>query len=174
MTNWKGLKRVFRYIRDTLEYGLFFIQGSNSEILLQTYVDANWATNKDQKSTSGFLVQVFGCTVIWSTKKQTGIIFSSTEAEYVAIAATLTDVIWLKGLLEDFGVRTVNLIVVYEDNQSVTYLEHRRTKPQNLKPVITSTVTRSARTRNNCLMLIYRRKLTQTCISNYIYIYIYI
>lgn len=52
--------------------------------------------------------------VSWSTKKQTGIILSSTETEYVALAITMTEVIWIKGLLEDFNIYSVNPIIVYE------------------------------------------------------------
>ncbi|XP_046145885.1 secreted RxLR effector protein 161-like [Osmia bicornis bicornis] len=103
MAHWKGLKRILRYIKGTLDYGLIFRRGTNPGIPLQVYVDANWATDDDRKSTTGFLLQVFGSTVSWSTRKQTGITLSSTEAEYVALATALMDAIWLKGLLEDFN-----------------------------------------------------------------------
>ena len=90
------------------------------------------ATDSDRKSPSGFLLQVFGSTVSWSTKKQTGITLSSTEAEYVALATALTEAIWLKELLEDFSVKNDYPIEVYEDNQSVIHLlnrwKHRRLK----------------------------------------------
>ena len=86
LIHWKGLKRLLRYIRATLDYGLFFKRGSNPKVPLRVYVDENSATDNDRKSTTGFLLQVFGSTVIWSTKKQTGITLLSTEAEYVALA----------------------------------------------------------------------------------------
>lgn len=123
LVHWKGLKRILRYVKGT-NYGLLFKYNSNRKVPLQAYVDANWADN-DRKSTTGFLLQVFGSTVNWSTKKQTGITLSSTEAEYVALATAMTEIIWLKGLLEDFNVHNVNPIKVYEDNQSVIHLLSR-------------------------------------------------
>lgn len=132
LTHWKGLKRVLRHIRGTLDYGLLFKRGLDSETPLRVCVDANWATDNDRKSTTGFLLQVFGSTVAWkkqaterSTKKQTRITLSSTEAEYVALATALTEAIWLKGLLEDFNVNSAHPIAVYEDNQSVIHLLSR-------------------------------------------------
>ena len=41
LIHWKGLKRILRNIRGTLDYGLLFKQGSNSEPPLRVYVDAN-------------------------------------------------------------------------------------------------------------------------------------
>lgn len=108
LTHMKGLKQVLRYIRGTLSYGLLFERGVNSETSLRVYVDAKWATDKDRKSTTGFLLQVFGSIVAWSTRKQTGITLSSTEAEYVALAVALTEAIWLKGLLEDINIYEAN------------------------------------------------------------------
>lgn len=137
LIHWKGLKRVLRYIRGTLDYGLLFKRGLDPETPFRVYVDANWATDCDRKSTTGFLLQVFGPTVAWSTKKQTGVTLSSTEAEYVALATALTEAIWLKGLLEDFSVNSDRSIVVHEDNQSVIHLlsrwEHRRLKHVDVK-----------------------------------------
>lgn len=111
LIHWKGLKRVLRYIKGTLDYGLFLKRDTNPEVPLQVYVDANWATDSDRKSTTCFLLQVFGSTVSWSTRKQTGITLSSTEAEYVALATALTEAIWLKGLLEDFNVNGTDPII---------------------------------------------------------------
>jgi hypothetical protein len=75
--------------------------------------------------------------VCWVTKKQSTVALSSTEAEYVALASASTELIWLKRLLEDFGVEFNEPIVVYEDNQSCIHLlkkwEHRRLKHVDVK-----------------------------------------
>jgi len=63
LIHWKGLKRILRYIKGTLNYGLLFKHDLSPEVLLQAYVDANWATDNDRKSTTGYLLQVFGSTV---------------------------------------------------------------------------------------------------------------
>ena len=42
--------------------------------------------------------------VVWKTKKQTTVARSSVEAEVHALASTVQEVIWLRWLLQDFGV----------------------------------------------------------------------
>ena len=42
--------------------------------------------------------------ISWRSKKQIVVAHSSTEAEYRALAATTTELIWLRWLLQDLGV----------------------------------------------------------------------
>ncbi|KAK9702403.1 Zinc knuckle [Popillia japonica] len=68
------------------------------------FADADRAeSQKDRKSTTGFLYQVFGGTVCWSTSKQSTVAISSAEAEYVALTETAREGVWLPNLLTDFG-----------------------------------------------------------------------
>lgn len=133
---WRGLKRILRYIKGTLDYGLFYERSSKKEVLV-SYADANWATDRDRKSTSGYIIEVYGAVVHWTTRKQTSVALSSTEAEYVALATAATELIWLKELLDDMGVKIEIPVVMFEDNQSVIYLldkwEHKRLKHVDVK-----------------------------------------
>jgi hypothetical protein len=45
-----------------------------------------------------------GSFIAWKTKKQTAVSRSSIEAELRAMASLTAEVIWLRWLLEDFGV----------------------------------------------------------------------
>ncbi|KAG2759882.1 hypothetical protein Pcac1_g28081 [Phytophthora cactorum] len=46
------------------------------------YSDADWAgDHSDRKSTSGYLFQVFGGPISWSSKKQSSVSLSTSEAE---------------------------------------------------------------------------------------------
>lgn len=109
----------------------------NARMPVRAYADADWTSDKDRKSTTGYLLQVYGATVCWVTKKQPTIALSSTEAEYVALAGAAAEVLWLKGLLGDFGINCDDPIVTYEDNQSCIHLlskwEHRRLKHIDVK-----------------------------------------
>ena len=52
--HWVVIKRVLKYLRYTLDYGLHY---SGYPAVLEGYSDANWiSTTKDSKSTSGHLV----------------------------------------------------------------------------------------------------------------------
>ena len=51
--HWQGIKRVFRYIRGTLDYHLEY-DGNKTDLQLKGYVDADWAGDTDtRRSTSG-------------------------------------------------------------------------------------------------------------------------
>jgi len=78
------------------------------------------------------LFEVFGATVSWTTRKQPTVALSSTEAEYVALASAVTELIWLKGLMHDLYIHIKEPIIIYENNQS-DKLEHRRLKHVDVK-----------------------------------------
>ncbi|PNF15497.1 hypothetical protein B7P43_G17001 [Cryptotermes secundus] len=131
---WLGLKRILRYLKGTADIGLLY--DVNTKKPLVSYVDADWANDYDRKSISGFLIQVYGNCVGWVTRKQNTVALSSTEAEYVALASAVTEVLWMKGLLVDFQICDIEP-VIYEDNQSCIALlsrwEHKRLKHVDVK-----------------------------------------
>jgi len=81
--HWKGLKRILRYLKETMHYGLIYRRQQFAALII--YADSDWTESKDRKSTTGFLLEVFGNNVSWTTRKQTTVALSSTEAEYVAL-----------------------------------------------------------------------------------------
>ncbi|KXJ77597.1 hypothetical protein RP20_CCG007147 [Aedes albopictus] len=102
------------------------------------FADADWATDtSDRKSVSGFLFQVYGNTVSWSSKKQTSVATSSSEAEYIALSAGVAEAIWLSGLLADLGVKIAKPVTIYEDNRGcigmAQNLECKRAKHIDIK-----------------------------------------
>lgn len=133
---WKTLKRVLRYLKETLNYSLFYRKSDCNEILT-VYSDSDWAGDlQDRKSTSGYVFQIFGCTVDWCTKRQSTVALSSTKAEYVALTEAAKEGLWLNDLLSDFGFEK-SIFTVYEDNQSciklVKRFEHKRLKHVDIK-----------------------------------------
>jgi len=86
-SQWKGLKRVLRYVKGTLDYTSFFRKGPVDRVSNSTvFADADWAGDVDRKSTSGYLIKLNDCLVSWCTKKQDTVALSSAEAEYVSLA----------------------------------------------------------------------------------------
>lgn len=75
-------KRILRYIKGSLDHGLFF--GPQHHLIsLAAYVDADWAGCPDSRhSTSGYLVYLGTNFVSWCSKKQPTIARSSAESEY--------------------------------------------------------------------------------------------
>ena len=54
----------------------------------------------------------------WSVKKQATVARSSSEAEYQGMAAAVQEALYLKRLLEDFGIQQKHSISIGEDNKS--------------------------------------------------------
>ena len=67
--HWIGVKRVLRYLKGTLKYGLKFT-AHEEETELFGYSDADWAGDVDtRRSTSGYVFQIGSSTVSWSSRK---------------------------------------------------------------------------------------------------------
>ena len=98
-----AVKRIFRYLVHSPNFGLWYPKGSNFSLC--GYSDSDWAGDKDdRKSTSGacqFLGRSFVC---WSSKKQNCISLSTAEAEYVAAASACTQLLWMRQTLKEYGV----------------------------------------------------------------------
>ncbi len=60
---------------------VFFVtDGTNGNIEVMGYCDADWAEDMDEcKSTSGYMIKVNGNVVSWQTKKQSTVALSSAE-----------------------------------------------------------------------------------------------
>ena len=118
------LRRVFQYLRHTVEKTMRFIKGArNPEIV--AYVDAGYGIHTEGESRSGLVVTVNGTPVIWKTNKQAIVTKSSTEAELVALSDACTDILWARQLLIDQGYE-IGEVCVGEDNQSVLAMIEKR------------------------------------------------
>ena len=71
-------------------------------VVLEGYCDANWITsNKDIKSTSGYVFTLGGAAVSWKSSKQTCIARSTMESEFIALDKAGEEAEWLRNFLED-------------------------------------------------------------------------
>jgi hypothetical protein len=128
----KAVKRIFRYLRATLDFGLWYPK--TKYFTLNAYTDADWAGSvDDRKSTSGGAFFLGKCLVSWLSKKQTSISLSTTEVEYIVAATCCTQVIWMKQTLEDLQVKYDHPILLNCDNTSAINLSknlvmHSKTK----------------------------------------------
>jgi hypothetical protein len=79
----RAVKRIMRYLRFTPEFGLWFL--ASSSLSLCGYSDADYAGYRtERKSTSGTCQFLGSSLVSWSSRKQSSVAQSTTEAEYVA------------------------------------------------------------------------------------------
>ncbi|CAN6727335.1 unnamed protein product [Malus baccata var. baccata] len=115
-----AVKRILRYLRGTIGWGIFFQPGS---LCLRAYTDADWAGDpNDRRSTTGFVVFLDSNPISWSSKKQHTVSRSSTEAEYRAMATTTAEVVWLQQLLQDLHLDISSPPSLHCDNVSAMAL----------------------------------------------------
>ena len=131
--HWTAAKRVLRYLKGTRDLALTYGGPEDWDDVLESYSDADWASNDDRKSISGFTFLLGGGAVSWSAKKQPIIALSSTESEYIAATHSSRHLIWLRSLLAELGHDQPSPSLLYMDNQSAMALAqddqfHPRTK----------------------------------------------
>jgi hypothetical protein len=94
------MKRIFRYLKGTKGFGLWYQKGKDLSLI--AYKDADWAgCIDDQRSTGGEAFYLGECLVAWISKKQSLVSLSIAEGEYIAVATCCTHVLWMKQILTD-------------------------------------------------------------------------
>ncbi|GKA59990.1 retrovirus-related pol polyprotein from transposon TNT 1-94 [Tanacetum coccineum] len=126
-----AVKRIFRYLRGTVNRGLWYPK--DSLIALTAFVDADHAGCQDTRcSISGSMQFLRDRLVSWSSKRQKSTTISSTKVEYIALSGCCAQVLWMRSQLIDYGLG-FNKIPIYCDNKSDIALccnnvQHSRSK----------------------------------------------
>ncbi|CAL1356196.1 unnamed protein product [Linum trigynum] len=124
--------RILRYLKSSPGRGLFF--PSQNPLILTGYCDADWGgCPTTRRSTTGYFIRLGASPVSWRTKKQTVVARSSAEAEYRAMASTVSEIIWLRWLLSELGAPQQGPTPLFCDSQAALHIAanpvfHERTK----------------------------------------------
>ncbi|GJR69644.1 retrovirus-related pol polyprotein from transposon TNT 1-94 [Tanacetum coccineum] len=127
----KEVKRIFRYLRQSYNMGLWYLKDFGFKLI--AYSDADHAGCKDDyKSTSGGLQFFREKLVSWSSKNQDYTAMSTVEAKYVSLSACCAQVIWMRTQILDYGYK-YNIIPMYCDSKSAIAIscnpvQHSHTK----------------------------------------------
>nr|GFA31969.1 uncharacterized mitochondrial protein AtMg00810-like [Tanacetum cinerariifolium] len=127
----KEVKRIFRYLRGTVNMGLWYTKDSGFELI--GFSDADYVGCKDTfKSTSDGTQFLGEKLVSWSSKKQDCTTLSTVEVEYVSLSACCAQVLWMQTQLTDDGFH-LDKIPIYCDSKSAIAIscnpiQHSRTK----------------------------------------------
>ncbi|CAL9003639.1 unnamed protein product [Prunus brigantina] len=120
-THLLAAKRILRYVKGTIDFGVFYKKGGDGELI--GYTDSDYAGDQDdRKSTSGYVFMMNSGAVSWSSKKQPVVTLSTTEAEFIAAASSTGQVVWLRRILSCLNLRQIGPTVVYCDNVSTIKL----------------------------------------------------
>jgi hypothetical protein len=130
-THWTAAKRVLRYLKKTINFGLIFRQNDEP---LYGYTDADWGNcPNDRKSYTGYCFIFCGSSITWESRKQCTVALSSTEAEYMALSDATKEGIYLRKLLNELCDENIEKVSILTDNTgSIKLAEnpifHKRTK----------------------------------------------
>lgn len=133
----KAAKRVLRYVKGTMSYGLQLKK--TSELSFYGYSDSDWAGSiEDMKSTSGYCFTLGSGMFSWCSKKQSVVAQSTAEAEFIAATAAANQVLWIRKLLMDLQESQGQSTKILVDNQSAIAIAnnsvfHGKTKHFNVK-----------------------------------------
>lgn len=130
-------KRILRYVKGTIDFGIWYKPTQNTELV--GYTDSDWAGSiDDMKSTSGYVFSFNTGIFSWLSQKQGSVAQSTAEAEYIAGCAAANQAIWLRRILHDIGETQQKPTPIYCDNMSAIAIaknpvQHRKTKHIKIK-----------------------------------------
>jgi len=136
-THLRAAKRILRYIRGTIDYGVFYKRTTSMKLL--GFTDSDWVGSQDDmKSTSGYCFTLGSGVICWCTKKQGSVAQSTAEAEYVAASSAVNQALWLRKILIDLGFHPSKATEVLCDNKSAVAMVknpvfHGKTKHIKIK-----------------------------------------
>nr|GEZ99684.1 retrotransposon protein, putative, unclassified [Tanacetum cinerariifolium] len=86
------VKKIFRYLRGTVNRGLWYPK--DSSVALTAFANADHAGCQDTRRSTSGSVQFLGERLIsWSSKRQKSAAISSTEAEYIALSGCCAQIL---------------------------------------------------------------------------------
>ncbi|KAJ0431334.1 putative RNA-directed DNA polymerase [Helianthus annuus] len=127
-----AMKRVLRYIKGTVEQGVWFKRENEPKLI--GFCDADYAGDlNERRSTTGYVFMYGSGAVSWRSKRQPTVSLSTTEAEYRAAAVAAQECIWLVRLLRSLHQVVDYSVKMFCDNISAIKLAenpvfHDRTK----------------------------------------------
>ncbi|XP_040989961.1 secreted RxLR effector protein 161-like [Juglans microcarpa x Juglans regia] len=117
----QATKRVLRYLKGTVDLGVFYRKEGNGELM--AYTDSNYAGDvDDRKITSSYVFLLNEGAVSWSSKKQPVATLSTTKIEFVAAASCACQGVWMRRVLEKLGHSQGKCTTVLCDNSSTIKL----------------------------------------------------
>ncbi|XP_074369963.1 secreted RxLR effector protein 161-like [Apium graveolens] len=137
--HWNEIKHIFRYLRGTTDFGLFFPKNSTSQLI--EYADTGYLSDPHfGKSQTGYVFTYCDAAISWKSTKQTTVATSTNHSELIAIHEASRECIWLRSIIkniqESCGLPDITRspTVMFEDNTACIdqlkegYIKGDRTK----------------------------------------------
>ncbi|KAL6521280.1 hypothetical protein OROGR_017849 [Orobanche gracilis] len=120
--HWTGVKQIFRYLRGTMDMGLFYSKDSKVELV--GYADAEYRSDPHKgRSQTGYIFTYGDTAISWRSTKQT-LAATSNHAELLALHEASRECVWLRSLVHHIrescglSVNKETPTVLFEDNEA--------------------------------------------------------
>ncbi|GKC54702.1 uncharacterized mitochondrial protein-like protein [Tanacetum coccineum] len=126
----EATNRVLGYLKAIPGQGILISRAGDP--VLTAYCDSDWlGCPYTRRSRTGYMLLLGGTHVSWKTKKQSLVSRSSAEAEYRAMASTVSEIIWVRWVLSELHVHNPLATPLFCDNHrhiANNLVFHERTK----------------------------------------------
>ena len=138
--HWNGIKHIFRYLRGSIDLGLYYSKESTTSSLVG-YSDAGYRSDPHKaRSQTGYLFCYNGTAISWRSTKQSLVATSSNHFEIIALYEAGRECVWLRSIITHIHNScfltpiTNSPTIIYEDNAACVaqvrggYIKGDRTK----------------------------------------------
>ncbi|KAK6136269.1 hypothetical protein DH2020_030000 [Rehmannia glutinosa] len=116
ITHLNAVKRIIKYVSGSADLGIWYTKDTNTNLV--GFSDLDWAGDlDDRKSTSGGCFFLGNNLESWYSRKENRVSLSTAESEYVVAGSCCTQLIWMKQMLDDYGIYS-DILTMYCDNLS--------------------------------------------------------
>jgi hypothetical protein len=122
--HWAAAKHLMRYLQGTRSIGIIYGHVDEPYPIFRTFTDSDWGQGESRKSICGYIVEMGGGAIAWSSKQQGVVALSSCEAEYIASTHAAKEVLWLRSLSQELGFTQLAPTPIYCDNQGTVACTH--------------------------------------------------
>lgn len=112
--HWEAVLHLIGYLEASRDLVMKYAHEDEG---IECHVDASLGMDaKYGHSISGYVVYIFGCPVVWKTRKQNHVTLSSAEAEFVAMSDACKELASLQFMCEDI-LKLQIVPVLFEDSK---------------------------------------------------------
>lgn len=117
---WDAAMRVLWNLKQSFKQRILL---RPSSLTLMAYCYSDWASCPfTHRSVTSYFITLGGSSISWQTKKQTTVSWSSAKAEYRAMAATTSEILWLQHLLRSLSIDIHAPTLLFCDNQAYLHI----------------------------------------------------
>jgi hypothetical protein len=134
--HWSGVKRIFRYLQGTRDFGLKLGGDPSLPLIVTGYCDSDWAgDHDDRKSRAGYIFMLNDSLLTFRSFKPGSVSNSSTEAELKSSHGATCEAVWIRRLVKELGHPQRGPTVIYEDNKGCIEISKNDVHSSRMKHV---------------------------------------